>query len=57
MLHEIEYLQIVENPITMIDAVMQAIGNSAMPERQEEIEVEVDTQDQPSVSLHSADDV
>jgi hypothetical protein len=59
MLHEIEYLEIVENPITMVDAVMQAIGNSAMPERQEEVEVEVevDTQDQPSVSLHSADNV
>lgn len=55
MLHEIEYLKIVENPVTMVDAVMQAIGNSAMPERQEEIEI--DTQDQPSVSLHSADDV
>lgn len=55
MLNEIEYLQITEKPITLIDAVMQAIGNSAMPERQEEIEV--DTQDQPSVSLDSADNV
>jgi hypothetical protein len=55
MLHEIEYLQIAENPITMIDAVMQAIGTRAMPETPEE--VEVDTQDQPSVSLNSADNV
>jgi hypothetical protein len=54
MLHKIEYLEIAENPITFIDAVMQAIGNRAMPETREE--VEVDTQDQSSVSLHSADD-
>lgn len=54
MLNEIEYLQLAENPITFVDAVMQAIGNRAMPENQEE--VEVDTQDQPNVSLHLADD-
>jgi ribosomal protein L1 len=53
MLHEIEYLQIAENPITMIDAVMQAIGNSAMPERQEEIVVDTDTG--PNVSLDLVD--
>ena len=54
MLNEIEYLQIADNPITLVDAVMQAIGNRAMPETPEEIEV--DTQDQSSVSSNVADD-
>jgi hypothetical protein len=44
MLHEIEYLQIAENPITMIDAVMQAIGTRAMPETPEEVVIDTDTE-------------
>ena len=51
MLHEIEYLQIVENPITMIDAVMQAIGTRAMPETPEEIVVDTDTGSNVSLDL------
>jgi hypothetical protein len=44
MLHEIEYLQIVDNPVTMIDAVMQAIGTRAMPETPEEIVIDTDVE-------------
>ena len=47
MLKEVEYLRVDENQITLVDAVMQTIGTRAMPENQEEIEV--DTQDQSSV--------
>jgi hypothetical protein len=48
MLHEIEYLQSIDKPITLVDAVMQAIGNRAMPETPEEV-VEVDADAESSV--------
>jgi hypothetical protein len=49
MLHEIEFLEIAKNPVTLVDAVMQAIGTRAMPEHQEQIEV--DTNNESNVQL------